>query len=154
MRTRSFSSTFRHYVVDLAVASLIPLIMTACVARQRADERPRLGPTPERTLAFENATTEPVSVFLEESGSQWLVGHVMPFQSANLRFPFGVSSLGGREFRLVVVPASARRAIPSRASFRVPGPITGEQLRGEYLASVRWKLTGNWLVSLPIARAP
>jgi hypothetical protein len=128
-------------------------MVAACAARQSAADRPRLRPEPERTLAFENSTTEPVSVFLEERGSQWLVGNVLPGQYADFRLPAG-TNLGGREFTLVVVPASARRAVPPRSGIVFPGPITVGQLRGEYLTNVRWKLTGNWIVPLPISPRP
>ena len=153
MRTGSYRAIFRHYVLDLAVASFIPLMATACAARQSGVDRPRPGPAAEQTLAFETSTTEPVSVYIEERGSQWFVGNVLAGQDADLRLPAG-SSLGGREFTLVVVPASARRALPFRSGMAFPGPITVGQLRGEYLTNVRWKLVGNWVIPLPIPPRP
>ena len=153
MRTRSYRAIFRHYVLDLAVASFIPFMATACASRQSTADRPRTRPAAERTLAFENSTTEPVSVYIEERGSQWFVGNVLAGQYVDFRLPAG-SSLGGREFTLVVVPASARRALPPRSSIAFPGPITVGQLRGDYLTNVRWKLVGNWVIPLPIPPRP
>jgi hypothetical protein len=77
----------------------------------------------------------------------------MAGQYADFRLPAG-TNLGGREFTLVVVPASARRAVPFGSSIVSPGPITVGQLRGEYLTNVRWRLSGNWVVPLPKSLTP
>jgi hypothetical protein len=153
MGTRALRSFFGHYAVCLAAASLISFMLTSCAAQYHADGLSR-RPPPARSLAFENATTEPVSVYLEERGSQWFVGYVLPGARADLRLPSVASNPAGREFTLVVVPASARRGVSLRSRAAFPGPITAEQLRGDYLTNVQWRLTGNWLVPLPIPRRP
>jgi hypothetical protein len=153
MYTRSYRPFCGHYALRLAAASLMSFMVTACGAQHYAGDRTALRPARERTLAFENSTTEPVSVFLEERGSRWFVGYVLPGGRADLRLP-SATSLAGREFTLVVVPASARRGVPTRSSVAFPGPITADQLRGEYLTNVQWRLTGRWLVPVPIPSRP
>ena len=69
MGNRCSRSFLEHYAVRLAVASSISLMLTSCAAREHSDGL-SLRPPPERRLAFENATMEPVSVYLEERGSR------------------------------------------------------------------------------------
>lgn len=154
MYTGPCRSRFGHYARRLVVASSMSFMVAACGMQHHAGDRTRLRQSFERTLAFENSTTEPVSVFLEERGSRWFVGYVQPWARADLRLASVATNLAGREFTLVVVPASARRGGPSRTSPALPGPITAEQLPGDYLTNVQWRLTGRWLVPLPIPQRP
>jgi hypothetical protein len=104
-------------------------------------------------LTFENSTDEPVTLYLAERGAEWFVGYIRPGETARLRLPSPASRPAGREFSLVAVPSSARRSV-ARVTEVVPGPIRIEQLPGDYLTAVRWKLAGRWLVALPLAPAP
>jgi hypothetical protein len=125
----------------------------ACAPRYDAGAGRPLPPSVEHRLTFENSTVEPVTLYLAERGSEWFVGYVQPGETAALRLPSSASRPAGREFSLVAVPVTARRSTV-RENEATHGAIRIEQLPGDYLTAVRWRLAGRWLVALPLAAAP
>jgi hypothetical protein len=96
------------------------------------------------TLSFENSTIEHVAVYLDDRGSQWLLGRVQPGRKAALRLPSGVLSSTGWAFTLVAIPLGTRKD-GARGS-QVPNAIRSELSPNEMLTSMRWVLRGHYLV--------
>ena len=129
-----------------SAALVLAVAATACSTGRSA----LIEPLPPNTVvAFENATIDPVSVYVDERGSQWLLGHVEPGRKARLRLP---DSVKFAEVTLVVVPLGTRR--DGARSSEVIGAIRSELLPTEYLVTMRWLLRGRQLVgaTLPARR--
>jgi hypothetical protein len=99
-------------------------------------------------LVFENATTDPVAIYLVENGSEWLVGHSQPGRTSMLRLPAVTLDPTGRVFSIKTVPVGTRRfAVRTNG---VPPVASSEQFPAAYVSTMRWKLSGTRLVALPI----
>ncbi len=142
----SFRNVTTIVIASLAIAS------TSCTGRTRSAAvwPPRSG---LHMLVFENGTTEPVRLYLVDQSTQVLIGHVQPGHTAVLRLPAWATDVEGRELSLVAVPAGTHRELPT-ASGGPQGAIRSLPLPANSLTTVRWRLAGQRLVSLPLRRTP
>ena len=151
MRAGTFRRLSRHYALSVASASVV-LVAAACAPRRAAGPRPLRAP-PVPLLLFDNATIEPVRVYLVTGGSEWLVGRVEPGRVALLRLPVPLESLRAREVSLSVVPLASGRPTAGASATRADA-IRSEPLAGSFFAGMRWRLVGKWLVAYPLPQAP
>ena len=131
-----------------ATALLLAVTAFACSASKNISMRPNSAPA---TVAFENATIDPVAVYVAYGGTQWLLGHVEPTYKARLRLPdFVTTKLS--EVVLVAVPLGTRR--DGARGDEVADAIRSELEPTQHLFAMQWTLTGHTLAGamLPAKR--
>lgn len=143
---RPCSSLAALAVIALGVAS------SSCATRTPLPEANLPQPVLGRMLVFENGTTEAVRLYLLDDGGERLIGHVQPGHTAVLRLP-AAARLTTQEVSLVAVPPGTRR-YPVTPSTSLPGAIRSGPVTSESVAAVRWRLTTQRLVSLPLPQVP
>jgi len=98
---------------------------------------------------FDNAGIEPVKLYLSEHGSEWFVGYVLPGRTGVLRLPTAIATgAAGRTFTLIAVPSTASRSARG-SGWDAGGVIPSEPFNSDYLAAMRWRVVGRWLVPVP-----
>ena len=97
------------------------------------------------TLSFENATIDNVAVYLEDHGTQWLLGQVQPGRRTLLRLPADVLARTEWEVTLVAIPLGTRK--DGMRGGAVADAIRLDLQPNESLTTTRWMLRGRLLVS-------
>ena len=91
------------------------------------------------TIAFENAASEPVRVYLVETGGgDYLLGNVYPMERASLRVPAHMTLVESRQLTLVVVPLSRYASASREPAAGLSSPTVGSLLE---IAHFRWIAT-------------
>ena len=98
------------------------------------------------SLTFENATIDPVTVYLDHAGSRLILGHVEPGRQARLRIPEFASLRSRSDVRVVVVPLGADRD-GSRAG-NTATAVCSELEPAQQVVQMRWLLRGQTIVSV------
>ena len=140
--TRRSLTAFRG--TRLCLTALLALATSSCVATSGSV----LERTNIRLLAFENATIDEVAVYIDDHGSEWLLGQVQPGRTARLHLPDYVTGHRSEEVTVVVVPLGTRR--DGLRGGEITGAIRSEVELSESLATRRWTLRGGRLVSVPL----
>ncbi len=162
MRVSTARSLATGTVLRVAAASLLVLTDGACAAVQPTPRSlgslrrpPEAGGATLRNarplLLFENMATESVTLYLAESGSRRLIGHVQPGHEALLPLPVTLAEARARHFTIVVVPLGAR-VLLGAASPIATGPIESEPMLGDHVAAMRWRYVGRQLLGTPLPR--
>jgi len=126
----------RHHGVAVL---LLALVASACAGSGHVSMQPRLTPI---SVAFENAMLDPVTVYIDDGGSQWRLGHIEPGRRARLRLPDDVANRF-EDLVLVAVPLGAHR---DSAHGEFSGAIRSEVEPPPKLVALRWTLREGKLV--------
>jgi hypothetical protein len=102
------------------------------------------------SLTFENATIDPVTVYLDHGGSRLMLGHVEPRRQARLRIPAFASLRSRADVRVVVVPLGADRD-GSRVG-NTASAVCSQFEPAQQVVGMRWVLNGQTLVSVAPSR--
>ena len=101
---RIFTLNLAARLPALLVGGFVCLAAAGCsIATHTADAEAMAS------LTFENATIDPVTVYLDQAGSRLILGHVEPGRQARLRIPEFASLRNRADVRVVVVPLGADR---------------------------------------------
>lgn len=118
----------------LSAALLLAVMATACAS---LGTFPAIETRP--TIAFENASNEPVRVYLVESGGgDHLLGNVYPMERSSLRVPPHMTLAESRQLTLVVVPLSRHGSATLQPSPGMTSPTVGSLLE---IANFKWIAT-------------
>ena len=142
----------RICVRDLS-ARLVGLLTVAfaCFAAEGCSIATRAAdPQTSESLAFENSTIDPVTVYLDRAGSRLLLGHVEPGRKARLRIPEFASLRTRTDLRVVVVPLGSDRD-GTRAG-NTATAVSSELESAQQVVAMRWLLRGQTLVSVALSR--
>lgn len=102
------------------------------------------------SLTFENATIDPVTVYLDHAGSRLVLGHVEPGRQARLRIPEFASLRSRADVRVVVVPLGADR--DGGRVGNTTAAVCSELEPAQQVVAMRWLLRGQTLVSVAPSR--
>jgi hypothetical protein len=97
------------------------------------------------TIAFENVTIDPVTVYVAHGGSRQLLGHVGPRRIAHLRIPGFRSLRNATDLRVIVVPLGTTRNADGTPDLR--SAVYSELEPPQHLVSMLWSLSGRTLMS-------
>lgn len=123
------------------VAAFVSLAAEGCsIATHRTDSEAMAS------LIFENATIDPVTVYLDHAGTRLILGHVEPGRQARLRIPEFESFRTRSDVRVVVVPLGADRD-GSRVG-NTATAVCSELEPAQQVVGMRWVLNGQTLVSV------
>jgi hypothetical protein len=100
---------------------------------------------------FDNATADPVAVYLSVSRSQWLLGYTEPGRHARLRLPDYFVGPGHPGVTVIVLPVGAARS--GVVAQDDPGAICSEVVPNDELSSMHWTLRGRRLISFAPPRS-
>ena len=127
----------------IAVRALAALLTISTTAVGCASLQSAAGIHPRPTIAFENATNEPVRVYLIESaGGHYLLGNVQAMERAALRVPAHMGLTESRQVSLVVVPMSRGAFGPVTPAMHTSSPMVGSVME---IVTMRWVMTASAL---------
>ena len=91
------------------------------------------------TIAFENASNEPLRVYLVETGGgDYLLGNVYPMERTSLRVPPHMTLAESRQLTLMVVPLSRHASATLTPAAGLSSPTVGSLFE---IATFRWVAT-------------
>lgn len=141
----------RIYAADIArLISLLAVAFAGFAAEACSIATRAADPATSEALVFENATIDPVTVYLDHTGSRVLLGHVEPGRTARLRIPEFASLRTRTDLRVVVVPLGSDRD-GSRAG-NTTAAVCSELESAQQVVAMQWLLRGQTLVSVAPSR--
>jgi hypothetical protein len=144
-RTRALDLSAK--LVGLLAVAFVCAATEACSIATRAAD-----PETRDSLVFENSTIDPVTVYLDNTGSRVLLGHVEPGRTARLRIPEFASLRTRTDLRIVVVPLGSDRD-GTRAG-NTAAAVCSELESAQHVVAMQWLLRGQTLVSVTPQRSP
>lgn len=134
-----FAHQRRPHPTSARLARLAAALLLAVTAASCASLGAFPGIEARPTIAFENASNEPVRVYLVETGGgDYLLGNVYPMERSSLRVPPHMSLAESRQLTLVVVPLSRYATATLQPTPGMMSPTVGSLLE---IANFTWIAT-------------
>jgi hypothetical protein len=135
----------RTFLMPLMSLCVLAGGTSACASTRQPKEMVSLEGSPAPTMAFENVTIDPVTVYVDHGGSREILGHVGPRRLARLRIPNFRSLRNLTDLRVIVVPLGTARTPDGKPD--LSSAVSSDLEPPEHLVSMRWSLTGRTLMS-------
>ena len=117
------------------------ILLAACTAARPAAQANDDGMVTRNRLILENASGDPVRVYLEVGGRQIMLGRLGGFERSSLRVPTGVIQPGSGDARILIVPLGTPQ--PLLAGSNMFNGIRSDTYSAYEFLQTDWRYSGN-----------
>ena len=117
------------------------ILLAACTSARPAAQANDDGMVTRNRLILENASGDPVRVYLEVGGRQIMLGRLGGFERSALRVPTGVIHPGSGDARILIVPLGTPQ--PLLAGGNMFNGIRSDAYSAYEFLQTDWRYSGN-----------